>query len=212
MSENLIGRPKQARAQSTIDVLVAETNRAIATGGESAVRIQDISAITGVSIGSIYHHFGDRDGLIRATLVRQYADQIRTDVPRVKDFMLKVQSTADLTAQYDAMLAFAKEHFVQQSALARVAVLGHTVGRPVLLAELSEVQHELTESATEVMELLAERGILKPHLTPRAAAMIWLGLLFGRAVAELDTQPINEHEWATAMLSAFGGLFVGSDN
>ena len=54
-------QPKQARAHSTIDVVLAEANKAIKEGGESAVRVQEISAKTNVSIGSIYHHFGDRE-------------------------------------------------------------------------------------------------------------------------------------------------------
>lgn len=35
------------------------------------VRIEDISAASGVSIGSIYHHFGSRDGVISAVYGRQ---------------------------------------------------------------------------------------------------------------------------------------------
>jgi hypothetical protein len=35
-----------------------------------------------------------------------------------------------------------------------------------------------------------------------------LGMLHGKVVAELDTDPIGEREWNQAMLSAFSGLFV----
>jgi AcrR family transcriptional regulator len=206
------GRPKQARAKATIDALILETAKAMATGGESGVRIQDISQATGVSIGSIYHHFGDRDGLIRATMVHQFAEQIRADVPRVKEFMEGIHSTAELRAEFERMGKFAKNHFANQSALSRAAVLGHTIGRPKLLAELTEVQHELTESTTEVMQLLQDRGILKPNLNPRAAAVLMLGMLFGRAIAELDNDAVTEDEWIRTMLIALGGLFVGTDS
>jgi hypothetical protein len=76
------------------------------------------------------------------------------------------------------------------------------------LAELTEVQHELTESTTEVMQLLQDRGILKPELKPRAAAVLMLGMLFGRAIAELDNDAVTEDEWIRTMLTALGGLFV----
>ena len=204
------GRPKQARARATIDALILEAAKAIAVSGESGIRIQELSKTTGVSIGSIYHHFGDRDGLIRATMVHQFAEQIRADVPRVKDFMEGIHSTAELKAQYDRMGKFAKNHFANQSALSRAAVLGHTIGRPKLLAELTEVQHELTESTTEVMQLLQDRGILKPDLNPRAAAVLMLGMLFGRAIAELDNDAVSEDDWIRTMLTALGGLFVES--
>ena len=56
-----VPQPKQDRAKDTVQLVIDATNRAIEGGGESSVRIQELSAQTGVSIGSIYHHFGDRD-------------------------------------------------------------------------------------------------------------------------------------------------------
>jgi hypothetical protein len=50
--------------------------------------------------------------------------------------------------------------------------------------------------------------MLKPHLSPRAAAVMALGMLHGRIVAEIDTTPVSDQQWNQAMLSAFGGLFV----
>ncbi|MEN9660886.1 MAG: hypothetical protein RLZZ443_815, partial [Actinomycetota bacterium] len=54
------------------------------TAGETAVRVQEISSETGVSIGSIYHHFGDREGLIRAAYVRQFTESVSADIERLK--------------------------------------------------------------------------------------------------------------------------------
>jgi hypothetical protein len=62
------------------------------------------------------------------------------------------------------------------------------------------------------MQMLHERSMLKSHLTPRAAATVVLGLLHGRVIAELDTDPVAEHDWNTAMLSAFSGLFQADDS
>jgi hypothetical protein len=50
--------------------------------------------------------------------------------------------------------------------------------------------------------------MLKPHLSPRAAAVMTLGMLHGRIVAEIDTSPVSDVEWNRAMISAFAGLFV----
>jgi hypothetical protein len=61
------------------------------------------------------------------------------------------------------------------------------------------------------MELLKERGILKPHLEPRAAAVFTLGMLHGRVIAEFDSTPVGDQAWNASMLTAFSGLFVGSE-
>jgi AcrR family transcriptional regulator len=206
-----IPEPKQARAKDTVNQVIAEANKSIDTGGESSVRIQEISAKTGVSIGSIYHHFGDRDGLIRATYVHNFASNIQEDIARARRFMERMHSTQEIAEHYDEMLAFLVDHFKHVSADKRSNIIGNTTGRPLLRAALAEVQHGLTQQLTEVMQLLQDRGMLKPHLSPRAAAVMVLGMLHGRIVAEIDTSPVSDSEWNQAMISAFGGLFVLND-
>jgi hypothetical protein len=58
------------------------------------------------------------------------------------------------------------------------------------------------------MKLLQDRHMLKAHLSPRAAAVMALGMLHGRVIAELDTDPVDDAEWNQAMLSALSGLFI----
>ena len=205
-------QPKQARAHDTIETVLAATNRAMAQGGESAVRVQEISESTKVSIGSIYHHFGDRDGLIRAAYVQTFRLTIQKDIERVKKFMTRMTSAKEMAEHYDEMLAFLNHHFEQFPARDRANTIGSTTGRPLLRDAVVAVQTELTTGLTEVMQLLKDRGILKPHLEPRAAAVMTLGMLHGRIIAEFDSTPVKNEDWNASMLTAFSGLFVGVDN
>lgn len=201
-------QPKQARAVTTVDLVIAETKGALARGGETGVRIQEISKATNVSIGSIYHHFGDRDGLIRATYVHQFASSVREDIGSVRRFMAKMHSVQEIIEHYDEMIQFLVSHFGRLPASQRAAIIGNTTGRPLLRSALAEVQNELANGLTEVMALLQERQMLKPHISPRAAAVMALGMLHGRVIAELDTNPVGDFEWNQAMLSALSGLFI----
>jgi len=201
-------QPKQQRAVTTVDLVIAETKLALVRGGETSIRVQEISKATNVSIGSIYHHFGDRDGLIRATYVHQFASSVREDIGSVKRFMVKMHSVQEIIEHYDDMIQFLVLHFGRLPASERAAIIGNTTGRPLLRQALAEVQNELTNGLTEVMQLLQDRKMLKAHISPRAAAVIALGLLHGRVIAELDTDPVSEADWNQAMLSALSGLFI----
>lgn len=197
---------KQQRAQVTINSVIAATVEAMRQGGESAVRVQELSAKTGVSIGSIYHHFGDRNGLIREALVFQFAENARQDIERVRTWISKIHSTQDLSDNYDRMVKFLDSHFEHQSASERAAILGAMTAKPELREALAQVQHELTNNLAEAMQMLKDRGILKEFITPRAAATILSGMLFGKVIAELDTEPVSDLEWNRAMLSALSGM------
>lgn len=204
-------QPKQARAHETVDAVLIAASDAMRIGGEAAVRVQEISAQTKVSIGSIYHHFGDRDGLIRAAYVHTFRTAIQSDIDRVKRFMSRMTSAKEMAEHYDEMLAFLNHHFEQFPARARANTIGSTTGRPLLRDAIIAVQSELITSLTEVMTLLKERGILKKHLEPRAAAVMTLGMLHGRVIAEFDSTPVQDEQWNASMLTPFSGLFVGTD-
>ncbi len=204
-------QPKQERAKDTIEQVLVAADAALRDGGEASVRIQEISTNTGVSIGSIYHHFGDRDGLIRAAYVNRFEASVKEDIRRAKTFMERMHSVEEMGQHYDEMIEFLNNHFLMFPAREQANVLGNTAGRPLLRDAIVEVQNELTDGFTEVMQLLHDRKMLKPHLTPRAAAVMALGMLHGRIIAEFDRTPVSDQEWNQAMLSAFGGLFIIND-
>ena len=200
-------KPKQSRARDTIDAVIQATNEALKSGGEAAVRIQEISASSHVSVGSIYHHFGDRDGLIRATYVHNFSDAIAEDIQRAKRWWQNIHSASEIASHRQEMEAFLDSHFSHQSPLERAAIIGNSAGRPQLRENLAEVQHKLNDELAEVMQMLQERGVLRADLKPRAVAVMILGMLFGRVVAILDNEPVADHDWNEAMLAAFTGFF-----
>ncbi|MDE2386734.1 MAG: TetR/AcrR family transcriptional regulator [Actinomycetales bacterium] len=200
-------QPKQGRAKETVSLVIESARRAMKRAGESAVRVQEISMETGVSIGSIYHHFGDREGLIRAAYVGQFGEIVKADIERLKSWSIAINSTEDLRAHYDEMLAFLAKHFEIMPLAERAAIVGSALGRKDLRDAIAEAHTRLTDGLTEVMQNLSQAGVLKAHLVPRAAAQVILGLLHGRVLAELDNdQTTSAEDWNKAALSAFSGL------
>ena len=73
-------RRRQTRAEATVAALLDAAVARLESGGDAAVRIDDILAETGVSRGSLYHHFGGRQGLVDAADLELYARRARADV------------------------------------------------------------------------------------------------------------------------------------
>ena len=73
-------RARQNRAIEKIDALIEATVRVLETEGEAGVRVAAICDRVGVSYGSVYHHFGDREGLIRAAQFARLRAQPGQDI------------------------------------------------------------------------------------------------------------------------------------
>ncbi|GHH89449.1 TetR/AcrR family transcriptional regulator [Streptomyces capillispiralis] len=62
--------PKQHRGEVTAEQLLDAALRVFAESGEQGLTVQAVTRASGVSMGSLYHHFGSLDGLVTALLTR----------------------------------------------------------------------------------------------------------------------------------------------
>jgi AcrR family transcriptional regulator len=62
-------RPRQARAQSTVDAIYEATLQIIEREGAERITTNRISEVSGFSIGTLYQYFHDRDSLLMAMAI-----------------------------------------------------------------------------------------------------------------------------------------------
>ncbi|MCT7350810.1 TetR/AcrR family transcriptional regulator [Streptomyces sp. 15-116A] len=62
--------PKQQRGEATVELLLDAALRVYAEEGEQGLTVHAVTKASGVSLGSLYHHFGSLDGLLNALLMR----------------------------------------------------------------------------------------------------------------------------------------------
>jgi len=62
--------PKQQRGEATVEQLLDAALRVYGEAGEQGLTVGAVTRASGVSLGSLYHHFGSLDGLLDALLTR----------------------------------------------------------------------------------------------------------------------------------------------
>ncbi|MFE3458217.1 TetR/AcrR family transcriptional regulator [Nocardiopsis aegyptia] len=62
--------PKQKRGEATVERLFTAAIQVYASQGERGFTVNAVSAASGVSLGSLYHHFGSFDGFTVALCLR----------------------------------------------------------------------------------------------------------------------------------------------
>ncbi|WP_058043034.1 TetR/AcrR family transcriptional regulator [Streptomyces roseifaciens] len=99
--------PKQQRGEATADLLLTTALRVYAEAGRQGFTVNAVTAASGVSLGSLYHHFGSFDGLAAALYTRcmeQLLDEIVGAVKRSRTARTGVR------ALVLAYLRFTEEH------------------------------------------------------------------------------------------------------
>ncbi|CAM5234611.1 hypothetical protein SVIOM342S_00974 [Streptomyces violaceorubidus] len=99
--------PKRHRGEVTSGLLLDAALRVYTDAGEQGLTVSAVTRASGVSLGSLYHHFGSIDGLVNALLTRwlgRLLEQLAEAVARSHDARTGVR------ALVCAYLAFVQEH------------------------------------------------------------------------------------------------------
>lgn len=100
----------------TRDAVLDAALQLLAEDGPGGVTIARITGLSGVSNGSIYHHFGSREGVLLALLVDCFADLVATLAQALDDRPAR-ECIRDLVARH---LAWVREHPGKAAVLYRV--------------------------------------------------------------------------------------------
>jgi AcrR family transcriptional regulator len=198
----VVGGGKQARALETIAAVLEVTRGLIDAHGEQGVRLDEVQRRSGVSSGSIYHHFGDRDGLIAAAQVDRFDRAVRDDARGLVDNLYGAATRGDPEVYLDEVRKQSATVVVpERSAIrwARVTALASAWHRPDLMAALGESFSGLVETLFDGARQLQGLGVLNADLDPRGVAIFSQIHSLGLLLNDLDPRPVSDEDWVHLM-------------
>jgi AcrR family transcriptional regulator len=99
--------PKQQRGEATVELLLDAALRVYAEQGEQGLTVSAITKASGVSLGSLYHHFGSLNGLTEALMNRWLGRMLGELVTAVQGTRT---ARTGIRAIVEAYLRFIQEH------------------------------------------------------------------------------------------------------
>ncbi|MEW1648524.1 MULTISPECIES: TetR/AcrR family transcriptional regulator [unclassified Streptomyces] len=99
--------PKQQRGEVTADLILDAALRLFAEQGEQGLTVNAVTKASGVSLGSLYHHFGSLDGLFDA-LTERWLSRLLGEL--ITAMRATRTARTGIRAIVRTHLAFAREH------------------------------------------------------------------------------------------------------
>jgi len=196
------------RSRGTRERVLEVVVQLLEVGGEAAVRIDLVRDRSGVSIGSLYHHFGDRDGLIVAGQLHRFARYAESEIGALSEI---VQAAAGLEEFREAIRELTL-HTASDLRTAvrwgRIGVLGSIVGRHALEVEVRTVQTRLTDEFQANVVQAQARGFFRSDLDARAIASFVEAYSLGHVLNDVDEHRVAESDWEQVVWAAIDALLV----
>lgn len=153
--------------------------------GEAGLRVDAVVADAGVTIPVLYHHYGNREGLVRSAHAARLRRSMDDAIAIFGDAVGACEDPESFRATIDALLE--RVAAPNQDRAVRVNVLGATYGRPELQTEIATLQRSAWTRVAQALEEPQRRGWIVPDLRLEPFVAWMFGLIIGRIL--LDIQP-----------------------
>jgi AcrR family transcriptional regulator len=198
--------PRQNRALATIDALIAATVAELDAHGELGLRVEAVVERAGTSIGSVYHHFGDKDALIDAARLDQLTRHADDDTAALRSALQSISTHADLMRELPRISTAFQTGALRSLRARRLANLAATLTRPEYAARVAEVQHRVTRDIAAIIDDLKTRSVVADSVDSLAVATFIQAYTVGQVVADVDSDPVPVRRWEHAVLAALRAL------
>ena len=198
----------QQRSESTVDLVLKAVIRRLEESGESHLTIDDILLETGVSKGSLYYHFGDREGLIYAARIAQYSSYLEHDSDELRHGLLNCSSFDQFVENLLGLTILSMQKNDRKIRAMRLNAISSAYGRPDLWYALQEKQNQYTNAITEVFEYGQKMGWVRTDITAHALGIFVQGHALSRILVDLDHNELEAESWVKVMKLTFDVIFT----
>jgi AcrR family transcriptional regulator len=198
----------QQRSESTVDLVLKAVIRRLEESGESHLTIDDILLETGVSKGSLYYHFGDREGLIYAARIAQYSSYLENDSEELRSGLLTCTTFEQFVENLLGLTILSMQKNDRKIRAMRLNTISSAYGRPDLWYALQEKQHQYTNAITEVFQYGQKMGWVRTDITAHALGVFVQGHALSRILVDLDHNELEAESWVKVMKLTFDVIFT----
>ena len=188
--------PRKVSDHPTAKALIKNTIEILETEGEEAVRLPRVLEGTGTSVTSIYHFFGNREGLLvaaNAARFTQRSHQVALDLTATaaaakteNDFLVFLKLNLAMNSQDEAFIKWRWN---------RVEVLGAGLHRPELLTLIVAYQRDIIDQFASIIKDAQQQGFIREDVDPAVSSIWYQGMTFGRILTEIQPGLNRNEEW-----------------
>jgi AcrR family transcriptional regulator len=199
--------PVQTRGVATVRSAIDAAIELLDEQDGDRLRLTDVTARSGVSNGSLIHHFGTRDGLVAAALATRF-DREATD--RVRQFDGLAVSPDGVAPALAQLLVGTGQRERAAARRARFRALSFARDQPELRIALAESFRTLEREMG--LGLLRGQGgeVLVDGVSSTALAVFAETYAAGRLLDGALVEPLPETEWDGLFLAVLGAVVTPS--
>ena len=156
---------------------------------------EKVLEVSGISRGSLYHHFQDFGELLELAQVRRFVAYTDNAIKILSEIYSSTNTREEIIARLREAAVYFQAPELAQSRIDRLTAISKVVNNPRMAKALGEEQERLTQAIADLYAELQSRGLGNPKLEPRTYAVMFQAYTLGRAVDDFTINHVDQENW-----------------
>ena len=197
-----IERETSRRGRATIEKLLEVTINELDRVGLAEVDIESLLRKSKISKGSLYHHFGNKNGLLAAAEAQQFMKYLKREGETFRKLIEDCKSKQKFIDLVAAVMKITSLEANIDFRKKRVRAIAMSFNDENLAQVLKNAQIEVTEYLAASFQIAKDRGWVKPD-TDLMALSYWIqGVFIGHIMLDITEQTEHEEAWGQVAFEA----------
>jgi AcrR family transcriptional regulator len=172
--------------------------------------VEQLLTKSGISKGSLYHHFEDFVDLVECVQVRIFTEYVELDISAIQRALDAAIDRDKFVNLISLITRTALQPQRSTSRIQRARIISATQGRERFATRIGHEQKLLNDQMKRVISVGQERGWIPPHFDAHALALFVQGYAFGLILNDVTEERVGAEEMAVVIDSVIANLLIGS--
>ena len=186
----------------TKNALIEATRELMETHARKDISSDQILTKSGISKGSLYHHFEDLEELLEAAMLLRYTEWVDASIEAITQVLRAVKSPDDVYNRLVFITEQTQDPKRRSDRIYRAEVIGAAASSARLAKKLGVEQQRLTDALADLVRETQEKGFFHKEIDPCVLAVFIQAYTFGKVVDDFSDSPINPENW-NALINDF---------
>jgi len=189
-------------------LLVETVSQLLDEKAATQIAAEEVLERSGISRGSMYHHFVDLDDLLETTQVYRYSKWVDASIKFMYEFVITSQSVDELRKSLRQLTEITQSDDRKPARSQRALALALCASNERMASKLAPEIQRLTDGITDVVSEVKNKGLFKKEVEAHALSTFIQAYTLGKLVNDFNPTPVKEDEWVDFVMFIVESAFL----
>jgi len=169
---------------------------------------EEVLEISGVSKGSMYHHFEDLQELVETAQLMRYSKWIDASIEFMTKYVLGATTKENFIESLRKLTELTQSVDRKGARAERARALAACFDNPRMAKAMGAETQRHTDALADIIQEVQNRGLVRADVDPKAVAVFIQSYTLGKMVNDYNPTPVSDEVWVNLITDMAIRTFV----